>query len=196
MDTLPGLRERKKARTREQLREHAQRLFREQGFDATTVAEIAAAADVSEPTFFRYFPSKVAVALAPLEEVVTGLVAAVLARPDDEPPVDACLGVADALTTMDFEIPPTTLQDLRDLRNSSSPVAGVLAVFDEATEQLSVDFARRLGTTSDDPVAAQTATVVMGTLLAVMRSWLDDPDGIDPIDAAAQGLRRLRGGLR
>ena len=57
-DNKPGLRERKKARTRTSIQEHAIRLFREQGYADTTVEEIAEAAEVSPTTVYRYFPTK------------------------------------------------------------------------------------------------------------------------------------------
>ncbi len=54
----PGLRERKKARTRSLIQEHALRLFCEQGYDETSIEQIAEAAEVSPSTVFRYFPTK------------------------------------------------------------------------------------------------------------------------------------------
>ena len=63
-ESEPDWRQRKKTATRDRIRASALRLFREQGYDATTVEQIAAAAGVSHMTFFRYFPAKEDVALS------------------------------------------------------------------------------------------------------------------------------------
>lgn len=83
-----GLRERKKLRTRRALADAAFRLFQERGYDATTVADIAAAADVSTRTFFSYFPSKEDVLFADTDERIEGLAAALAVRDGDEPPLE------------------------------------------------------------------------------------------------------------
>ncbi|MFJ5923170.1 TetR family transcriptional regulator [Kitasatospora sp. NPDC092948] len=78
-----SLRERKKLKTRQALRREAFRLFAEQGWEATTVDRIAAAAEVSPSTFFRYFPTKEDLVLT--DEYDPLMAAAIRARPADEP---------------------------------------------------------------------------------------------------------------
>jgi len=84
-----GLRERKKARTREALATAALELFARQGFDATTIEEIADACEVSPRTFFRYFPTKEAALFGDGDDRRAALVAALAAQPPDVAPLDA-----------------------------------------------------------------------------------------------------------
>lgn len=77
MSPKPGLRERKKARTRAAIQAQAMRLFLAHGFEATTVEMIAAAADVSPMTCFRHFPTKEAIVLSdPYDPLIAACVAA------------------------------------------------------------------------------------------------------------------------
>jgi AcrR family transcriptional regulator len=84
-----GLRARNRARTRDDIIEAALGLFEGRGYDATTCEDIAAAADVSVRTFFRYFDAKVDVVLAGRsdEEGPQAVIAEVLDRPAGEQPV-------------------------------------------------------------------------------------------------------------
>src|SRR6476620_1763051 len=83
----PGLRERKKAKTRAAIQEHALRLFQEQGYDATTVEQIAEAAEVSPSTFFRYFPTKEDVVL--YDDLDPVFIAVFEAQPPELTPIQA-----------------------------------------------------------------------------------------------------------
>jgi AcrR family transcriptional regulator len=76
-----GLRERKKVRTRVAIEDAALELFEDQGYEATTVDEIAARADVSTTTFFRYFPSKGEVLLSDHGQELPALRQAIVGRP-------------------------------------------------------------------------------------------------------------------
>ena len=84
---LPGLRERKKARTRAAIQHEALRLFREKGYEETTVDQIAEAVEISPSTFFRYFGTKEDVVLTDDYDVV--LVEQYRAQPPDLGPVQA-----------------------------------------------------------------------------------------------------------
>jgi AcrR family transcriptional regulator len=84
--SAPGLRARRKAETRGLLQSAALRLFVEQGFDATSVSQIAEEVGVSHMTFYRYFPSKESVVL---DDDYDPLIAEVIAaQPRDLPPVE------------------------------------------------------------------------------------------------------------
>ena len=90
-----GLRARKKRAARAAIAATARRLFAERGFDAVTVAEVAAAADVSETTVFHHFATKEDLAFAGREEGIAQIVAALAERAG----TDSVLGVFRALTT-------------------------------------------------------------------------------------------------
>src|SRR3954465_15547026 len=90
----PGLRERKKQRTREALIDAAQELFCAHGFEATTIDQIAEAVEVSSRTFFRYFTSKEDVALALADEQITAVLQAFAAQPADLPVLTAMQAAA------------------------------------------------------------------------------------------------------
>ncbi|MYW01627.1 TetR family transcriptional regulator [Streptomyces sp. SID3343] len=87
MTSAPGLRERKKIRTRKVIRQEALRLFLEFGYEETTIEHIADASDIAPSTFFRYFPSKEHVVFA--DEYDSLIEHAINARPADEQVVDA-----------------------------------------------------------------------------------------------------------
>jgi AcrR family transcriptional regulator len=89
-----GLRERKRRAARETIAAAARRLFAEHGFDAVTVSQVAAAAEVSEKTVYNYFPTKEDLALAGREEGVARLVAEIT----DRPPGTSVLDVFRTLT--------------------------------------------------------------------------------------------------
>ena len=80
MSQTPGLRERKKQQTRQVIAEAARSLFGDRGFEAVTVAEVAAAAEVSEATVFNYFPTKEDLFYSGLEAFEEDLLRAVRER--------------------------------------------------------------------------------------------------------------------
>ena len=89
MPSEPGLRERKKARTHRAISEAAIALFLERGYDAVSVSEIAAAAEVSKRTLFSYFPTKDELVLHRFADHQDEAARVVRGRPPDVTPLDA-----------------------------------------------------------------------------------------------------------
>jgi AcrR family transcriptional regulator len=85
----PGLRERKKQKTRDTIIKVALELFAERGYERTTIAEIAEAAEVSPRTIFAYFPSKEDILFCDLPEVQERLAEALRERPEGATALDA-----------------------------------------------------------------------------------------------------------
>jgi AcrR family transcriptional regulator len=114
-----GLRDRKKSETRQALRDAAHRLFAEKGFSKTTIDDITEAADVSRRTFFRYYDSKDDLLSADVTDLMPVIIAALRARPADEPPLTAILSALRVLIGPDG--PPWLTQTL------GRPLAGARA---------------------------------------------------------------------
>ena len=88
---MASLRERKRTRTREALIEAAAELFERRGYDGTTIADIAAAADISTRTFFSYFASKEDVLFPDADARVLAALTAIDERRPDERPTEILL---------------------------------------------------------------------------------------------------------
>ena len=164
-----GLRERKKLRTREQITEAAIALFADHGFEGTTVDDIAAAAEVSRRTFFRYFARKEDVVLAWKHETAQELRDALAARPPDESPLDAVEG---ALTTVAASYGARRELTLGLLRLFERPLELPHSVDTAWDEVLAAGLAQRLGVDpARDPRPRLIATVGFAVLLATVQSW-------------------------
>jgi AcrR family transcriptional regulator len=109
---MEGRRDRKKNETRQALRDAAHRLFAEKGFTQTTIDDIAEASDVSRRTFFRYYDSKDDLLRSDVSDLLPAMLAALRARPADEPPFAALLAALSTLIGPDG--PPAVAQSLAD----------------------------------------------------------------------------------
>lgn len=193
----PGLRERRKKLTAAELEAAALRLFGERGFDAVTVDDIAAEADVSRRTFFRYFASKEDVLLADHFVQLARLREAIAARPADEPILTALRNALLSLTT-DFEDrKEMVILRGRIMRETPSLQARSLVHQKAWEEAMQAMVADRLGV---DPVTDLRPGVVSATALAAMRVaftiWLTAGATGDLIAMTAEALDLLDGGLQ
>jgi AcrR family transcriptional regulator len=168
----PGLRERKKQRTRETIVAVATRLFVEQGYDATTTAQIADAADVSSSTFFKYFPTKAEVVFSLFDAVIESADRRVLGRPAGEQAADAVVAwIGDDLPGV--EAPSVELLGASDELVAAHPELQAqwrlrAARFEDV---LATAFARDLDEPADGVRARVLAAIAWRGMLDVWAVW-------------------------
>jgi AcrR family transcriptional regulator len=179
MSGQPGLRERKKQRTRETIARVAVELFEERGYEATTVAEIAEAADVSTRTVFSYFPSKEDILFCDFPEVKAALARTLDERPDGK---DALETVRDFILSLD-EIANDELHNRRVLIAHSDETLRNRdrARVAELGELLAAAIARDLNAAPDD----LRPPLVAASLLAAFDALNTRPDTTERQDLAA-----------
>jgi AcrR family transcriptional regulator len=171
--SLTGLRERKKAKTKENLIAAAVELFSTRGFDATTVDDIAAAADVSPRTFFRYFATKDEVLFADAEDVRARFNALLEARPADEPLLVSLREVAVALLD-DDEVEPSSAQLVMTLVNGHPALqARYLELLHEIEGDVARFAALRLGEQPHDLRPRLIAAAAMTARRVAFDVWVE-----------------------
>lgn len=170
-----GLRERKKAATRQALRAAAVRLGREHGPDAVTVEDICAEVDVSPRTFFNHFTGKDDAFFGTGPEGTTDLTEALVARPADEEPLTAAAAVlADVLDTATGS--SVWHQQLLLLREHPELLGRMHAATRATEAALAEGVARRTGRAAADPYVLTVAATAMTALRVAVGLWLDGPD--------------------
>ena len=192
----PGLRERKKAKTRASIREHALRLFREQGYAATRVEQIAEAAEVSPATFYRYFPTKEDVVLQDDMDVLT------LEALEEQPPgLSPLAAVRAAIAAARAGFTAEERERFRQTTELTMAVPEIRArALDEFARTIDVTaavLARRVGRKADDAAVRALAGAIFGVMLA---TTLPDLEGgqvdLDAVFASVDtGLAQLEAGF-
>jgi AcrR family transcriptional regulator len=190
----PGLRERKKQKTRWAIQEHALRLFAEQGYDATTVEQIAAAAEVSPSTFFRYFPTKEDVVLQ--DDYDPMLIAAFEAVPPDVPPAAALRqAMRSAFGEIDADERARVLERTKLSLSVPAVRARTLENMAATINMLAEPVARRLGKEPDDFGVRTLVGSLLGALIVAVFEWVDSDGAKDLGDLTDEALGYLESGF-
>ncbi|WP_079048865.1 acyl-CoA-like ligand-binding transcription factor [Streptomyces puniciscabiei] len=189
-----GLRERKKIKTREAIRAATYALVREQGYDATTIDQIAERAEVSPSTVFRYFPTKEDIVLT--DEYDLMMAEELRARPADEPLIQSLRYVMHrALDLSPAEDPEVTrlrvrlgveVPAVRSRMSESMASTGVLL------RQVVAD---RTGLDPESLEVRVYAMSLIGGLMEVIRYWGENDQQGDLSELMERALDVLERGL-
>ena len=181
--TRPGLREQRKARTRRDIQDHALRLFLANGYDATTVEQIAAAAGVSHMTFFRYFPSKETVVEDDNYDPI--LAEQIRARPREESPLTALRNAVLGSLVAVYETDREAMLVRSRLVFTTPALRARLWRMVESTERL---FTEALADQQGSAVTFELrvlAAAVLGAHSLAISTWVDG-DGAEELPALVE----------
>lgn len=189
------LRDRKKAQTQQRLQEHALRLILAHGYEATTVEAIAAAAEVSPVTFYRYFPTKEHAVLADdYDPMIAELIAA---RPAHEPVTDSlrhalAVGLGRVYATDHDRLLTRTQLIMR-----TPALRARLWEQQNGTEQLICEALKRRAGADADPFALRVATATcLAAITTAVKIWAERPDKAELPDLIDQAFDMLLSEVR
>jgi AcrR family transcriptional regulator len=195
-----GLRERKKEQTRRNIEDAAIRLFEERGYQATTVADIAEAADIAPRTFFAYFPSKEAVLFGDFDESFESLGAHMDQRGPDETTFDAVRAWIGELIADEEHDHERDACRRRLIAGNEALTAHERHLMGRFERLLAENVARDLGDDADDLQPRLVAAAAIAALMAMSDKGAEDErehKGIDEEGLAQldDAFAFLRGGI-
>ena len=180
---MASLRERKRTRTREALIEAAAELFERRGYDGTTIADIAAAADISTRTFFSYFASKEDVLFPDADARVLAALTAIDERRPDERPTEILLRALTELGDAGGDlVGPMAALRLRFVRSVSSVRGRGLQLQHDAqaeiADRLHAAFPDELDEVEAAALVGAFVGAIGGALEVLLRDGHADPDAL------------------
>jgi TetR/AcrR family transcriptional regulator, regulator of mycofactocin system len=186
-----GLRERKKALTRDNIEDTALHLFLERGYDSVRIEDICADSLVSQRTFFRYFASKEDLVLGRLRAHLTQAERLLNARPAHEPLPDTLRAVINQVTQDYVTEPEREVTRLRLVTTTPALETGLLNVF-AGFERLVRGFAAaRMEIAPDTRHARLVAAAVVAAFRVGLEMWIDNVAGLDLPDLIANNMEIL-----
>lgn len=176
-----SLRERKRARTRQALIDAAMDLFERNGYDETTIAEIAAAAEIGTRTFFSYFASKEELLFPDAESRVQALLGALANRAPDDRPIDLLVRVlADGGEVSNDIIGKLTPLRMRLLQTVPAIQSRALHIQFNAERRIAEILAEAFPEELDDLTAAALTGAFVNAVRGASQAMLDRSDELTP----------------
>ncbi|MBL7260003.1 TetR/AcrR family transcriptional regulator [Paractinoplanes lichenicola] len=181
-----SLRERKRARTRQALVDAATRLFETQGYEGTTIADIAAAAEIGTRTFFSYFATKEDLLFPEAEDRLRAALDAIAARdPGDRPAEVLLIALRHVGEASDEIVSPLAALRLELISTVPSVRGRGLQIQQDAQLEIARHLAAAFPDELDVVGAAALTGAFVGAVTGALQALFDQPDGRGPAELRA-----------